>query len=290
MLSSLLLIAVASSGLVILIAAFIWKCVLCARQGIGWLLLTLFVPFGGLVFLVKFWSEAKRPFFLSLLGSVLVATPALLDPQGFAKGFGEGFNRGFEQARTRRLAEAGQARGGSAPATAGAPPTVSEALLREQAAMEQAEQRQRRAQETRTAFEKHRAEADVVYKDLNARRAKLKVDDAVAVAAFNALAAKYAALLEQTKTERAALDEPAAATATPAVAAAEPVVPPVAKRGPVYVPGGISGNPNGTRPTGDPVAATPAPATAGPGLYRRNLDAARAARDASAARTAEAGR
>ena len=137
------------------------------------------------------------------------------------------------------------------------------------------------AAERQAVFEKHRAEADALYNDLNVRRAKLKGADAKAVAAFNADAARYAALLEQTKTESNSLEPvttPTLATTGPAEPKFTGPIPPNTKRGPVYVPGVVGGNPDGAKPTGTPGDK--------PGLYRRSIDAARAARDA-ASRTEE---
>lgn len=52
-------------GVMFLIAAF--------RVSAMWGLLVLFVPFAGLVFLVKYWEEAKRPFLINLAGSAIAA-------------------------------------------------------------------------------------------------------------------------------------------------------------------------------------------------------------------------
>ncbi len=261
MIPPLVLLVVLLLGCLVNLGAFLWSCVLCGRRSVVWLLAFLLVPFAGLVFLVKFWSEAKRPFFLSLVGTGLMLVPALLNPQALAQGLRD--RDPFHLAGPPRPGPAAPATGG-APATAR--PAVSETLQREQAAVETNERRQRQAQETRAAYDKHRAEADALFKDLNTRRAKLKVDDAAAVATFNAAAARYAALLEQTKAERGILDAaaappPAAAPAPPATAAPTPAL-----------------------------ADNKKPAASPPGLYRRSIDAARTARDAASTRTAEAGR
>lgn len=133
---------------------------------------------------------------------------------------------------------AGSGSGGNpGPILAANPPLTkgetSPALRRELAATETAERRAALLAERQAAYGKHRAEADALYTDLNARRLKLKVDDARLVAAFNADAARYGALLEQVRTEKLAVDEltfganpappPAAAVPAPdAVAAAKP--------------------------------------------------------------------
>ena len=475
-------------GALLLCAASVWNCFVWFRQSVLWLLLCLFVPFASLVFLVKFWSEAKRPFFLGLAGSVLVLTTLLLNAKGFARDYQASLDLGFLQGRlqspatptagslppaarnlsplapsappagtavaprattattmtpvalaasaptppppasgvlARELQGAGVGRfqdgrwqplpagalegkrhfafyysahwcppcraftpklvafyqsfaashpdfelvfvssdhseadmrkymqeagmpwpavpfakvktahlprstgngipclvladadgrvladsyagatylgpgkvlkdignlpvgGTSAPApllAANSPPKpatttpgeTSAGLRREMAAAATAERQASLGAEKRAAFEKHRAEADALYHDLNARRAKLKGADAATVATFNADATRYAALLEQTKTERNALEPVAAPTPTTTGPAdpklTGPIPPNPAQRGPVYVPGVVGGNPNGTKPTGAPGDQ--------PGLYRRSLDAARAARDAA---------
>ena len=275
--ASILVIVAFVLGALVSFVALVWNLILCWRQGVGWFLAVLLLPFANLVFLVKFWTEAKLPFFLSLAGVGLMMLPAIMDPQGFSKSVGEGFARGLQQAQGRRLATTNASRPGAAPPSGApaTPPALSETLQREQTALEDAERRQRQAKETRVSFDKHRVEADALYKTLNARRAKLKVDDTAAVATFNADAARYAALLEQARVEQSALDP-----ATPATVSAPLVVPasPNDKRGPVYVPGVIGGNPNGTKPA--------VPPGEGPGLARRSIDKARAARD-SATRTEE---
>lgn len=48
----------------------LWFLYLAFQQGIGWGLLC-FVPFGGLVVLIKFWHEMKRPFLYSLAASAV---------------------------------------------------------------------------------------------------------------------------------------------------------------------------------------------------------------------------
>jgi len=47
-------------------AAGIWLVVLAFRESVLWGLATLLIPFAGLVFVIKFWDEAKRPFLISL--------------------------------------------------------------------------------------------------------------------------------------------------------------------------------------------------------------------------------
>ncbi len=50
-------------GILFLVAAF--------RESILWGLAVLFIPFAGLVFLIAHWQDAKKPFLLQLLGSLI---------------------------------------------------------------------------------------------------------------------------------------------------------------------------------------------------------------------------
>jgi hypothetical protein len=51
----------------------IWLLVMAGRQGCGWGLMAALVPFGNIVFIVKFWEEAKKPFSTILLGLSFMA-------------------------------------------------------------------------------------------------------------------------------------------------------------------------------------------------------------------------
>lgn len=61
MILSLLGIAVSLVfGIILMVQAF--------KESIIWGLVYIFVPFGALVYVVKFWDNAKKPFLYSLLG------------------------------------------------------------------------------------------------------------------------------------------------------------------------------------------------------------------------------
>ena len=61
-------------GIMFLIAAF--------KEGVGWGLGCLFVSFPvSLIFLVKFWQESKRAFFINLAGAALFIIGVLLSTQ-----------------------------------------------------------------------------------------------------------------------------------------------------------------------------------------------------------------
>ena len=47
-------------GIMLLVVAF--------KESVLWGLGSMFVPFVGLVFLIKFWAKAKKPFFIQLAG------------------------------------------------------------------------------------------------------------------------------------------------------------------------------------------------------------------------------
>lgn len=53
------------------LAAFVWLLVIAFRESTGWGLVCLFIPFAVLVFTVKFWDQAKLPFFGCLAGATL---------------------------------------------------------------------------------------------------------------------------------------------------------------------------------------------------------------------------
>lgn len=55
-------------GIIILIKAF--------KASVLWGLGCLFVPFVSLVFVIKYWGECKKPFLMSLLGSVILGVGA----------------------------------------------------------------------------------------------------------------------------------------------------------------------------------------------------------------------
>lgn len=71
-------------GMIIGCGAGIWLLVVAFNAGFWWGLLTLIVPFVGLVFIITHWHDAKKPFLLNLVAGALVwiaiwRQPALLD-------------------------------------------------------------------------------------------------------------------------------------------------------------------------------------------------------------------
>ena len=66
-------------GIISLIGG-IWFLVVAFRQTIWWGLGSIFIPFVSIVFLIMHWADAKKPFFVSLLGAVIIIVVAILMP------------------------------------------------------------------------------------------------------------------------------------------------------------------------------------------------------------------
>ena len=66
-------------GIISLIGG-IWFLVVAFRQTIWWGLGSLFIPIVALVFLIMHWGDAAKPFFVSLLGVVIMVVVAVLIP------------------------------------------------------------------------------------------------------------------------------------------------------------------------------------------------------------------
>jgi hypothetical protein len=72
-------------GIVSLIGG-IWFLVVAFRQAILWGLGCIFIPFVSIIFLIMHWSDAAKPFFVSLLGAVIIAVAAILMPEAIPVG------------------------------------------------------------------------------------------------------------------------------------------------------------------------------------------------------------
>jgi hypothetical protein len=59
-------------GAILSIVGWIWLVVVAFKTGVWWGLGTLFIPLVGLIFAIMHWSEAKVPFLVSIVGSVLL--------------------------------------------------------------------------------------------------------------------------------------------------------------------------------------------------------------------------
>jgi hypothetical protein len=64
--------ALAGVGLLIVFCASLGFLVAAFQEGLGWGLATMFIPFAAFVFLIRYWHEAKKPFFWSIVGNVLI--------------------------------------------------------------------------------------------------------------------------------------------------------------------------------------------------------------------------
>jgi hypothetical protein len=69
------IVVFAIGGLMFLVAAF--------RESIRWGLACLFLPIVPLFFLIVHWRLARKPFFIQLVGFVLIVVGVILDPQAF---------------------------------------------------------------------------------------------------------------------------------------------------------------------------------------------------------------
>ena len=67
-------------GAIISVFGGIWLLVVAFRQTIWWGLGSLFIPIVALVFLIMHWGDAAKPFFVSLLGAVIMIVVAILIP------------------------------------------------------------------------------------------------------------------------------------------------------------------------------------------------------------------
>jgi hypothetical protein len=71
-------------GVFFTVVAGLWFVVLAFKRHIGWGLAVLFVPFANLVFLIRAWSRARRPFLLSIAGMILCGVGLFLSPERWA--------------------------------------------------------------------------------------------------------------------------------------------------------------------------------------------------------------
>lgn len=67
-------------GAIISVIGGIWFLVVAFRQSIWWGLGSLFIPLVSIIFLILHWGEAAKPFFVSLLGVVIMVVVAILIP------------------------------------------------------------------------------------------------------------------------------------------------------------------------------------------------------------------
>ena len=158
-----------------------------------WGLLSLFVPFGALVFAVKYWSEAGPRFLLTLAGYFAFVGILLTHLEVVSAALPPPF--------APLLAALHSPFPSSTP-----PPSEKEqkALAAAQAEV-QLDQRDELL-EREAAYNKHFAEVNATYAQLNAARARLPKGNAAALAAFNVRVARYQQSLAGVQAEKAAYD------------------------------------------------------------------------------------
>lgn len=68
----ILILSIWGLGIVLSFVGGLWLLILAFRQSVLWGLVVFFIPFASLVFIVKYWSEARQPFFVSLVSILLM--------------------------------------------------------------------------------------------------------------------------------------------------------------------------------------------------------------------------
>ena len=286
-------------GLVGMFIGWAWLRRRAFAEGVWWGLLCVLVPGGSLVFLVRRWDDSRDPFIASALGFACALPLILSNPARFAQslatGMGQDGLRGAllhgafppQPATTARRAdpwpipvEEADEPDAAEPDAEPTPTGPSEAFEREAVIASHAEQRERAARQA--TYDRHRAEAEALFRDLNARRGRLPAADARAVAAFNADAARYSVLLEQVRVERVTLDQPPVAVGKPDLASPRSTIPPGNRSSGTRLPGRPAAVPPDTRPRQQATGTVAGAGGSQPrGSLRTSLEAAQAARDAA---------
>lgn len=70
-------------GIAIFIIGGFWFLVAAFRESIFWGLACLFIPIVQIFFLIVHWQQARRPFFLQLLGFGMIIAGFIVNPQAF---------------------------------------------------------------------------------------------------------------------------------------------------------------------------------------------------------------
>ena len=82
-LAGYLVLALFAMGAVMAFIGEIWFLVASFRVSILWGLGCFFIPFVGLFFLIKHWSDAAKPFGVSVLGNIMIIVAFILSPDFF---------------------------------------------------------------------------------------------------------------------------------------------------------------------------------------------------------------
>lgn len=176
---ALILLAIA-----VLIVANIWMIVAGFRVSVLWGLLNLFLSPAQLVFLFVHWDEARKPFFCSLVGLLLLIPAVVLNIDQFTSP--DGFLAQTVMAEVRRQTEADAAKRATLPSLS--------------------------LEERETALIQRAAELKAKHDALQLQWAKLPPGDPVARADFDAEAAAYAVMRKEVEAEKTAVESLRAAT------------------------------------------------------------------------------
>jgi len=152
-------------GLMMIVAAF--------RQSILWGLAYLLIPFAALVFLFKHWSEAKRGFFINLIGACGFVACCFSFPQARPE---------IVRLVMDRL-----------------DPTASAPAKKENDYAQAIAEKRQHVGILQAELAKTTAAADVRFKELTAQRDGLNTKDTAAVQQFNVEATAYLKQVEQVK-------------------------------------------------------------------------------------------
>lgn len=68
-------------GLFITVLAKIWLVCYAYDDGCLWVIIVLLLPFGELLYILLYWQDAKKPFYLWLVGFLIALVGVLLSPE-----------------------------------------------------------------------------------------------------------------------------------------------------------------------------------------------------------------
>lgn len=75
------MIALAVLGMILSFVGGIWLLVVAFKTSVWWGLGSLFIPLVGLIFVILHWQPSKKPFLISVVGTVLLIIGAMNSPQ-----------------------------------------------------------------------------------------------------------------------------------------------------------------------------------------------------------------
>jgi len=68
-------------GMILSVVGGLWLLVVAFQTSVWWGLGSLFIPIVGLVFVIMHWQPSKKPFLISVVGSVLLIIGAMNSPE-----------------------------------------------------------------------------------------------------------------------------------------------------------------------------------------------------------------